>query len=92
VTRTGPKVIVGVDPDAANREAISTWCKEYFDALHPFSAGGTYVNFMMDEGQQRVQASSRDNYPAPRAHQEAIRPGQSLSREPEHSPWSVTCR
>jgi FAD/FMN-containing dehydrogenase len=56
------EVIVGVDPDPANAGAITKWCKDYFDALHPFSAGGAYVNFMMDEGQERVQASFRENY------------------------------
>ena len=56
------EVIVGVDPDPANGAAITTWCKDYFDALHPFSAGGAYVNFMMEEGQERVQASFRENY------------------------------
>ena len=55
-------VIVGVDPDPANRDKISTWCKDYFDAIHPYSSGGAYVNFMMEEGQERVQASFRDNY------------------------------
>ena len=57
-------VIVGVDPDPANREAITSWTKEYWEALHPTSAGGGYVNFLMDdEGQDRVKASYRDNYP-----------------------------
>jgi hypothetical protein len=56
------EVIVGVDPDPANAEKISSWCRNYWDALHPFSAGGAYVNFMMDEGQERVQATYRDNY------------------------------
>jgi hypothetical protein len=56
------EVIVGVDPDPANAEKITNWCKDYWDALHPFSAGGAYVNFMMDEGQERVQATYRDNY------------------------------
>jgi FAD/FMN-containing dehydrogenase len=56
------EVIVGVDPDPANAGKITNWCKDYFDALHPYSAGGAYVNFMMDEGQERVQASFRDNY------------------------------
>jgi FAD/FMN-containing dehydrogenase len=41
---------------------VTKWCKDYFDALHPYSAGGAYVNFMMDEGQERVQSSFRDNY------------------------------
>ncbi|MGE5244828.1 MAG: FAD-binding oxidoreductase [Betaproteobacteria bacterium] len=56
------EVIVGVDPDPANAAAISAWCKDYFDALHPFSSGGAYVNFMMEEGQERIVASFRDNY------------------------------
>ena len=30
--------------------------------MHPFNPGGAYVNFMMDEGQERVQATYRDNY------------------------------
>jgi FAD binding domain/Berberine and berberine like len=56
------EVIVGVDPDPANADKITTWCKEYWEALHPYSAGGAYMNFMMDEGQERVQSSYRDNY------------------------------
>lgn len=56
------QVIVGVDPDPANSAKITKWCKEYFDAVHPYSAGGAYVNFMMDEGQDRIRASFRDNY------------------------------
>jgi hypothetical protein len=55
-------VIVGVDPDPANRERITNWCKNYWEALHPYSAGGAYVNFMMDEGQERVQATYREHY------------------------------
>ena len=57
------EVIVGIDPDPANAEKITTWCKEYWDALHPYSAGGAYVNFMMEEGQERIEAAFRDNYP-----------------------------
>jgi Berberine and berberine like len=56
------QVIVGVDPDPANVGQITTWCKDYWDALLPYSAGGAYVNFMMDEGQERVHATYRDNY------------------------------
>jgi FAD/FMN-containing dehydrogenase len=57
------QVTVGVDPDPANREKITAWSKAYFDALHPHSAGGAYVNFMMDEGEERIKATYRDNYP-----------------------------
>jgi FAD/FMN-containing dehydrogenase len=56
------EVIVGVDPDPANNERIISWTKQYWEALHPYSAGGAYVNFMMDEGQDRIQATYRDNY------------------------------
>jgi FAD/FMN-containing dehydrogenase len=56
------QVIVGIDPDSSNKEKITTWAKEYYEALHPFSSGGAYVNFMMEEGQERVKASYRGNY------------------------------
>ncbi|MBV8999697.1 MAG: BBE domain-containing protein, partial [Solirubrobacterales bacterium] len=55
-------VFAGVDPDPANAKAIRRWSIDYYEALHPFSAGGAYVNMMMDEGQDRVRASYRDNY------------------------------
>ena len=55
-------VIVGVDPDPANAGVISQWARDYWSELHPHSAGGAYVNFLMDEGQDRVQASYRGNY------------------------------
>ena len=33
------------------------------EVLHPDSAGGAYVNFMMhDEGQDRIKATYRGNY------------------------------
>jgi FAD/FMN-containing dehydrogenase len=57
------EVIVGVDPDPVNADAITTWAKEYWEALHPHSAGGAYVNFLMhDEGPDRVKATYRGNY------------------------------
>ena len=55
-------MIVGVDPDPANNKRIVDWTKQYHDALHPYSLGGAYVNFMMDEGQERIKATYRDNY------------------------------
>jgi len=60
---TWGSVIAGVDADPANAEVIRRWCIDYFEALHPYSAGGAYVNMMMNEGQERVRASYRDNYP-----------------------------
>jgi FAD/FMN-containing dehydrogenase len=55
-------VIVGVDPDPANAGRISQWARDYWQELHPTSAGGGYVNFLMDEGSDRVRASYLGNY------------------------------
>jgi FAD/FMN-containing dehydrogenase len=55
-------VFAGVDPDPGNVGQIRDWSVDYHEALHPYSAGGAYVNMMMDEGQERVRASYRDNY------------------------------
>lgn len=57
------QVIAGVDPDPGNAGILRDWAVAYWEDLHPHSAGGAYVNFMMDEGQERVQATYRDNYP-----------------------------
>jgi hypothetical protein len=56
------QVIVGVDPDSANSARLRDWTVDYWEALHPHSAGGAYVNFLMREGDGRVRASYRGNY------------------------------
>jgi FAD binding domain/Berberine and berberine like len=57
------EVIVGVDPDPANKDRITSWAKEYWEALHPYSAGGAYVNFMMEgEGEDRIRATYQGNF------------------------------
>jgi FAD/FMN-containing dehydrogenase len=55
-------VIVGVDPDPANKDKITKWAKDYWDAIHPHSAPGAYVNFMMEEGAARIEATYGGNY------------------------------
>ena len=55
-------VYAGVDPDPANVEEIGAWSRGYQEALHPYSAGGAYVNMMMEEGPDRVRASYRGNF------------------------------
>ncbi|CAM3885808.1 BBE domain-containing protein [Pontibacter korlensis] len=54
--------MVGVDLDPANNKRITDWAKAYWNATHPYSLGGTCVNFLMEEGQERVKATYRDNY------------------------------
>ena len=59
---TWAAVIVGVDRDPANKEKITNWARDYWNDLHPHSAPGEYVNFMMDEGEDRVKATYGKNY------------------------------
>ncbi len=56
------EVIVGATYDPAENDQIISWARETWDALHPYSAGGAYVNFMMEEGGDRVRASYRGHY------------------------------
>ena len=53
-------------------------------ALHPYSAGGAYVNFMMEEGEDRVKATYREQLRPARGDQEAVRSDEPVPREPEH--------
>ena len=55
-------VIVGIDPDQSNKDKIINWARDYWNAHHPHSAGGAYINFMMDEGEDRIKATYGDNY------------------------------
>ena len=41
---------------------LKAWSVGYEEAIRPYSTGAAYVNFMMDEGQNRVQATYGDNY------------------------------
>lgn len=56
------QVIVGIDPDPSNKDVITKWARDYYDALHPYSAGGAYINFIMDEGEKGVKTSYKQNY------------------------------
>jgi FAD/FMN-containing dehydrogenase len=56
------EVIVGVDPDPANNERMIAWARDYWLALHPHSAGGAYINMIMEEGEDTIKAAYRDNY------------------------------
>lgn len=55
-------VIVGVDPDPDKADMLKSWARNYWEALHPHTMGGAYINFMMEEGQDRIKATYGDNY------------------------------
>jgi hypothetical protein len=60
---TWSMVIAGIDADPKQADALKTWGRAYWTAIHPFNLEGAYVNFMMDdEVQGRVQATYGENY------------------------------
>jgi FAD/FMN-containing dehydrogenase len=60
---TWSMVIAGIDADPKKAEALKTWGRAYWTAIHPFNLEGAYVNFMMDdEADGRVQATYGENY------------------------------
>ena len=56
------QVMVGVDHDPAKADELKEWTVAYWEALHPHSMGGAYVNMMMEEGDDRIRATYRGNY------------------------------
>lgn len=61
-------VVVGVDPDPANNDKIISWCKSFWSEMHPFSSGGSYLNFEMKEvSGERIKMSYGANYERLRA-------------------------
>ena len=55
-------VILAADDDPLSMPSHIRWTRDYWEALHPLSAGGAYVNFLMEEGEERVAATYRGNY------------------------------
>jgi len=54
--------IAAIAPAPDLLEADRNWVRSMYDALQPFAAGGTYVNFMSDPDEERVRASYGTKY------------------------------
>jgi hypothetical protein len=60
---TWSMVITGISSDPKQADALKTWGRAYWQAVHPFNLDGGYINFMMDdEATGRLQAAYGDNY------------------------------
>jgi FAD/FMN-containing dehydrogenase len=55
-------VIAGMWPDAADNERNISWVRAYWEAIHPYSEEGGYVNFMAGDDQERIRDNYRHNY------------------------------
>ncbi len=51
-----------IDPDPTGADTLTNWARRYWVDVHPYTMGGAFVNFMMDEGEDRVRATYGDNY------------------------------
>ena len=83
-TRSGARCSPASTRTRRTSRRSATGSVGYFEALHPYSAGGAYVNMMMDEGQERVRASYRDNYDRLAQVKARVRPGERVPGQPEH--------
>jgi len=56
------QVIVGVDSEASGRDTVTRWTRAYSDAIRAYTGEGAYLNFLMDEGRDQVEASQGSNF------------------------------
>ena len=56
-------VIAGISPSPEHADALKSWGRAYWKAVHPHNMSGGYVNFLFDdEADGRLQAAYGDNY------------------------------
>jgi FAD/FMN-containing dehydrogenase len=55
-------LIVSVWPDAADAERNTQWTDDLWQAVRSSSSDGVYVNYLGDEGQDRIRAAYGANY------------------------------
>jgi FAD/FMN-containing dehydrogenase len=55
-------VIAGMWPDPADNERNIAWVRDYWQAIHPHSEPGGYVNFMAGDDQERIRANYGGNF------------------------------
>jgi FAD/FMN-containing dehydrogenase len=54
--------IIGMWASPAEHDSHVDWVRHLYSALQPYSTGGAYLNFLGDEGQERVRAAYGGNY------------------------------
>jgi FAD/FMN-containing dehydrogenase len=54
--------ILGAWENPAENDAQTAWVREVAAALKPWAQKGTYLNYLMDEGEQRIKDSFGDKY------------------------------
>ena len=55
--------LLAINPDPAVMDARMAWVRAYHAELRPYADPGGYINFLTEEGDERVRAAYRGNYP-----------------------------
>jgi FAD/FMN-containing dehydrogenase len=55
-------VIAGMWPDPSENDANTTWVRDFYAALAPYSEEGGYINFMGADDQDRIRSNYKGNY------------------------------
>jgi hypothetical protein len=76
-------LVTSIWTDPADTEANIRWTREFCDAMQPFLADAVYVNYLGEEGEERVRSAYSPATYARRA-EAAIRPDQPVPPQPEH--------
>ena len=83
IGRKAPFAFYGISQweDPAEAEDHIRWARELGEAMEPYSAKGIPLNFVMDEGNERVQASfGPEKYTRLVALKDEYDPGNLFSR------------
>lgn len=48
--------------DASRDEEVIAWCRDFYDAMEPFSIEGTYVNYLQGDEEDKVTQAYGTNY------------------------------
>lgn len=54
--------VLAVNPDPEVMTDRIAWARGYYEELRPYADTGGYVNFMTDEGDERIRAAYRGNF------------------------------
>lgn len=71
-------------------QEAKAWVKRFRHDIAPYATGGVWLNFIGDEGQDRVRAAFGEQNYAAEPGQTRIRSGQHAPRQPEHPAGHVT--
>ena len=88
----GTSTILSMWAEAGDTEQNIGYTRELAGAMKPWSTGRVYLNFLGDEGQDRVESGFGTEKYARFGASRQVGPGQSVPSQPEHSPSDLVNR